>query len=147
MFCLVCVAVFYLIFRNFNQKKTGFYIVMGEFGSGKTQNTTKYLKFSHPKKEINITNYYTGYTHHQIQSTRDIINVLSDIYDYHQYINLYDDIERIYSFKKHLLPEYYEKAHAFREKYPYLVKDIAFNLVLDESSIYFNPRNFAENFS
>ncbi len=68
--------------------KYGFYITMGEFGSGKTQNTTAYLKYHRPDREINAANYYAGYTHFQISSHLDLIAYLNDIYDYHQYINL-----------------------------------------------------------
>lgn len=125
----------------------GFYIVMGEFGSGKTQNTTKYLKLYKPEKEINISNYYTWYTHFQLSNHQDIINILSDIYDYHQYNNLYEYREKLYKHKSQLLPEYEKNAKIFKEKYWELKKSIKFNIALDEASIYFNPRDFAKNFA
>ncbi|MDD3145473.1 MAG: hypothetical protein PHV23_05170 [Candidatus Gracilibacteria bacterium] len=125
----------------------GFYIVMGEFGSGKTQNITKYLKVYNPKKEINISNYYNGYSQFQISNHTDLINILSDIYDYHQYINLYEYREKLYTHKKSKLPTYLEGARLFHEKYGNnLQKNIKFNIALDEASIYFNPRDFKNNF-
>lgn len=119
---------------------------MGMFWSWKTQNMTKFLKDCNPKKEINITNYYTWYTDFQIQSHADLISILQDIYDYHQYVNLFDDAHIIYAHKPEQYPQYMEKALAFREKYPDLQKDMKFNIALDEGSIYFNPRNFDKNF-
>ncbi|QFR39169.1 hypothetical protein A9Q91_02955 [Candidatus Gracilibacteria bacterium 28_42_T64] len=121
---------------------------MGEFGSGKTQNTTAYLKGRKHGKEINITNYYTGYTDYQLSSHNDLVNILNDIYDYHQYINLYDDAEKLHTHKpRKQYEEYLFNAKEFRNKYPNLKKDLKFNIVLDECSIYFNPRNFKKNFS
>lgn len=158
---------------------------MGEFGSGKTQNTTAYLKWHDPTREINITNYYTGYSHFQISSHFDLIAILNDIYDYHQYINLLPAIQKIYSQKQSHLPGYLAGLADFLARYvdtplselvreyvsvhssetlldnlPALVgalrdvslfrrmkRNLKFNIVLDESSIYFNPRNFAKNFS
>lgn len=130
----------------FKQTKYWFYVTMGEFWAWKTQNTTAYLKAYKEGKEINITNYYTGYTHFQISSHRDLINILNDIYDYHQYVNLYDNRRKLYTHKPTLLADYELDADQFRTKYPNLKKNLKFNIVLDEASIYFNPRMFKENF-
>ncbi|MDD2745113.1 MAG: hypothetical protein PHU93_01115 [Candidatus Gracilibacteria bacterium] len=124
----------------------GFYITMGMFGSGKTQNMTKYLRDANPHKITNISNYWTGYTDFQVQSHRDLISILTDIYDYHQYINLYDERELLYSHKPHLYNNYCINAQNFRKNYPNLPKNLSFNIALDEGSIYFNPRNFDKNF-
>ena len=124
-----------------------FYIVMWEFGSWKTQNITKYLKVYNPKKEINISNYYNGYSQFQISNHTDLINILSDIYDYHQYINLYEYRDKLFTHKQSRLPKYLEWARLFHEKYwNNLQKNIKFNIALDEASIYFNPRDFKNNF-
>ena len=124
-----------------------FYIVMWEFGSWKTQNITKYLKVYNPKKEINISNYYNWYSQFQISNHTDLINILSDIYDYHQYINLYEYRDKLYTHKQNRLPKYLEWARLFHEKYwSNLQKNIKFNIALDEASIYFNPRDFKNNF-
>lgn len=124
-----------------------FYIVMWEFWSWKTQNTTKYLKYFNPKKEINISNYYNWYSQFQISNHLDLINILNDIYDYHQYINLYQYKEQLFTHKKDKLSDYEKKAKEFHEKYWFnLKKNIKFNIALDEASIYFNPRDFKNNF-
>jgi len=124
-----------------------FYIVMWEFGSWKTQNITKYLKVYNPKKEINISNYYNWYSQFQISNHTDLINILSDIYDYHQYINLYKYREKLFTHKQNRLPEYLKWAKLFHEKYwNNLQKNLKFNIALDEASIYFNPRDFKNNF-
>lgn len=141
---------FLIIFSIFIFKKTKywFFITMWEFWSWKTQNTTAYLKGRKYWKEVNITNYYTWYTDFQLSSHVDLINILNDIYDYHLYVNLYDDITRLHTHKpNYLLNEYYRNAEIFRSKFPNFKKFLKFNIVLDESSIYFNPRNFTKNFS
>ncbi len=153
MFLLYIVFWFFIVLylfsvRVFKKTKYGFFITMWEFGAWKTQNMTAYLKASNPLKEINITNYYTWYTDFQIWSHQDLINILNDIYDYHQYINLYDDRDKLFKFKPlSMLKEYEEKAMIFRNKYWDLKKSLKFNINIDEASIYFNPRNFAKNFS
>jgi hypothetical protein len=125
-----------------------FYIVMWEFWSWKTQNITKYLKMYNPKKEINISNYYNWYSQFQISNHVDLINILSDIYEYHQYINLYEYREKLYTHKKSKLYNYEQWARLFHETYwTNLKKNIKFNIALDEASIYFNPRDFAKNFT
>ena len=146
----IIVFLFFIIFLDKKVlKKTNFwfYIVMWEFWAWKTQNTTAYLKKYKYWEEINITNYYTGYTHFQISSHEDLVNILNDIYDYHLYINLFYDREKLFKFKKDKLKDYEIKAKLFRAKYPNLKKNLKFNIVLDESSILFNPRNFSKNFS
>lgn len=85
----------------------GFFITIGGFGSGKTQNTTAYLKASNPAKEVNVTNYYTGYTDFQIQSHEDIINMFRDIYDYHQYFSLVPELKKLYKHKRDTLLSYF----------------------------------------
>lgn len=143
----ISIVIWLLAYYVFKKTKFWFYIVMWEFWSWKTQNTTAYLKYYKKWTEINITNYYTWYTHFQVSSHNDLINVLNDIYDYHQYINLYDDRNKLFTHKKFLLPDYEKKALDFRSKYWILKKWLKFNIVLDECSIYFNPRNFVKNFS
>ena len=124
-----------------------FYIVMWEFGAWKTQNITKYLKVYNPKKEINISNYYNWYSQFQISNHTDLINILSDIYDYHQYINLYEYRNKLFTHKKDKLGKYLEWANLFHQKYwTNIQKNIKFNIALDEASIYFNPRDFKNNF-
>ena len=149
LFWFVWVALFLFFLDRHVLKKTkfGFYIVMWEFWAWKTQNTTAYLKKYKYWEEINITNYYTWYSHFQVSSYEDLINILNDIYDYHLYINLYEDREKIFKFKKEDLKKYEVQAKIFRATYPNMKKNLKFNIVLDESSIYFNPRNFARNFS
>lgn len=125
-----------------------FFITMGEFWAWKTQNTTKYLKDFNPNKEVNISNYYTGYTDFQVNSHQDLINILFDVYDYHQFVNIYKDRAKLFKHKPKIMLEKYEaKAKIFFAKYPNLKRWMKFNIVLDESSIYFNPREFAVNFS
>ncbi len=85
---------------------------------------TKFLRDANSSKVINISNYWTGYTDFQIQSHRDLINILTDIYDYHQYINLWEDREQLFAQKSHLYPAYLRKAAEFREKYPNLPRNI-----------------------
>ncbi|MDD2745123.1 MAG: hypothetical protein PHU93_01165 [Candidatus Gracilibacteria bacterium] len=178
----------------------GFFITIGPFGAGKTQNTTAYLKASNPSKELNITNYYTGYTDFQVQSHSDIIGVFRDIYDYHQYFSTVPDLKKLFKHKRHLFIQYLQgvKDTETHPDYPFYVGGLLnffkyngltkyapiveeylekcpidpyshiddlirvlteqgyftefvhqpkFNLILDEGSIYFNPRNFAKNFS
>lgn len=147
-FLAFCLLV--LLFSKYILKKTkyGFFITMWEFWAGKTQNMTAYLKGYKNEKEINITNYYTGYTHFQLSSHQDLVNIMTDIYDYHQYINLYDDRIKLHTHKPYIsLVDYEVDASAFRKKYPEMRKNMKFNIVLDEASIYFNPRNFKSNFS
>lgn len=139
-----------VFFAYFVLKKTKywFFIVLWEFWAWKTQNTTSYLKYYDSKKEINISNYYTWYNNFQLSSHQDLINILNDIYNYHQYINLWNNRKKIFKFKKdEYLREYILKALLFRKKYKHFKKDLKFNIVLDEASIYFNPRNFVKNFS
>lgn len=125
-----------------------FYIVMWEFWSWKTQNVTRYLKWYNPKKEINISNYYNGYSQFQISNHIDLINILLDIYDYHLYINLYEYREKLFTHKKLKLYQYEQNARIFHENYwSNLKKNLKFNISLDEASIYFNPRDFAKNFA
>lgn len=128
-------------------KRYGFYLTLGRFGAGKTQAITRYLHDANRKVTVNISNYWTGYSDFQIQSHEDLLNILSDIYDYHQYINLYKDRAKLYSLKPKLhLEEYEERATIFRSTYPNLPKDLWFNIALDEGGIYFNSRNFDKNF-
>lgn len=128
--------------------KIWFYIVLWEFGAWKTQNTTSYIKKYNKNKEINITNYYTWYSHFQISSHRDIINILDDIYMYHQFVNLHKDRLKLYKLKPdYMLEEYEITSNEFFNKYDKnLKKWLKFNLVIDEAWIYFNARNFAKNF-
>lgn len=121
---------------------------MGEFWAGKTQNTTRFLKKYQPTNEINISNYYTGYTQFELSSVNDIINIFNDIYDYHQFVNYEGFFEKLFKLKpEKLKDEFFEKKVIFDEKYwKNLIKWLKFNIVLDESSIYFNPRNFKTNF-
>lgn len=183
LFLLVCLFV-YIYYRR--RDTYGFFITLGEFGAGKTQNTTAYLQKTDPLGQINITNYYTGYTDFQVSSHTDIIASLWDIYDYHRYFNLLPDVSKLHRFKKDHLPEYLLWLHNFTARYfpwkkydscileflslwdpetlytllPELLKvlqklgyfselrkSLKFNIVLDEGSIYFNPRNFAKNFA
>lgn len=150
IFIWLIVLIILLILLDKKNKSSifGFFVVMGEFGAWKTQNTTAYLSKYKYWKEVNITNYYTGYTHFQVSSSADLINILNDIYDYHLYVNLYPYKDKIYKFKTEAQKKEYEVKHKiFTSKYPNLKKWLKFNIVLDESSILFNPRNFAKNFS
>jgi len=147
---IIWIAIFFMLIAYYVFKKTKiwFFIVMWEFWAGKTQNTTAYLKYKDPNKEINITNYYTGYTDFQLSSHKDLINILNDIYDYHKAINLWDNRVKLFKFKsKEELAEYEKFSLDFRKKYWLLDKNLKFNIVLDECSIYFNPRDFKINFS
>lgn len=146
----VCTVILVMLLAHYVFKKTKFwfFIVMWEFWAGKTQNTTAYMKYKDPNTEINIANYYTGYNDHQLSSHKDLINVLNDIYDYHKAINLWDNRKKLFKFKsKEELEEYEKKALDFRKTYWLLDKDLKFNIVLDECSIYFNPRDFKINFA
>lgn len=150
LYILFGVLFFLFVLSRYVLKKTKywFFITMWEFWAWKTQNMTHYLKMYNPEKEINISNYYTWYTNFQLSSHQDLINILSDIYDYHQYINLYDDRKKLFSKKpKEMLLDYEEKAERFRMKYPNMKRGMKFNIVLDEASIYFDPRNFKKNFA
>lgn len=141
------VTIWIIAFYVFKKTKYWFYVTMWEFGAWKTQNTTAYLKHRKYWKEVNITNYYTWYTDFQISSHMDLVNILNDIYDYHIYINLRDNRHKLYKNKPQYYDEYKKNALEFREKYWHFKKNLKFNIVLDEASIYFNPRNFKKNFS
>lgn len=187
---IIIVSVFFLsILRK--SREFGFFIVLWEFGSWKTQNTTWYLKYVSKRKQINITNYYTWYSDFQLSSHDDIINILDDIYQYHDCFQLLEDVDTLYTHKKEHLELYLNSVRDFANVYvwkrfwdiftefinlhikdwiflykicfknlPLLIKklkkekyfeqfsqNMKFNIVLDEWSIYFNPRNFAVNFS
>lgn len=179
----------------------GFYIVFGEFGSGKTRNVTTHLKYA-DKNTINISNYYTGYTHMQVETHNDIFNLFLDLYDFMFYYRLIKSgsLKKVYQNKSHTFVNYYndlikfldriglknlsrevkvwgdrQKSEdyilfpdAYREKeYSKQIwanceelvdilkqswyldlwnVDTKFNIILDEASIYFNNREFSENF-
>ncbi len=130
----------------FKRDRYGFEVVMGEFGSGKTQNVTHFLKIA-GRHQVNVSNYYTGYTHVQVQSAHDVMAVLDDIYDYHRYVTCWPDRHKLFKLKPWRLPAYEERAAAFRAKYPDLRPGAEFCFALDEASVYFNPREFKDNFS
>lgn len=182
--CLCVCAYAYGYWSRKNQY--GFFIALGEFGAGKTLNTTAYLFRTSKKFQVNATNYYTGYTDFQLSSHLDLVNYLNDVYDYHQFVNLLPDVKKLHTFKQSHVSEYLKEFRKFlSEVYPgsvylevvdeYLAKlpdsgrrwshldelvgvlrqqgyfgkmrsNLKFNVVLDEGSIYFNPRNFEKNF-
>lgn len=58
---------------------------------------------------INVTNYYTGYTHIQIATAPDVIKLMYEIKAYHEFYNLSKGQKRLYSLKKFLIRKYLEK--------------------------------------
>lgn len=184
---IILFIIGYIAWKIRTKRSTfGFFITLGIFGSGKTQNTTSYLRYVDKRNTCNITNYYTGYTDFQISSHQDIVNIFEDIYTYNLYFNNLEEIHKLFTHKKEFIVQYLEwfkdfidfavpqyspiidefiqktsqdpffcyksfpllvetlRKHGYFEKFP---KNMKFNLVLDEWSIYFNPRNFAKNFS
>lgn len=199
----ICLSV-YLLSRFLMKKKTwlyGFYIVFWEFWSWKTRNVTTHLKYA-DKNTINITNYYTWYTHCQLESHNDIFNLFLDLYDFMFFYRMWCDwnVKKIFTHKQETFIIFVENYISFLDRvwlpnfsrviknwyishfedfdllswdtesrkrvslrlwqdaitlenivnesgYNKLFnKDTKFNLILDEASIYFNNRSFAENF-
>lgn len=83
----------------------GFWLVFGRNGAWKTQWVTGQLLESR-KHRINITNYYTGYTHIQIATAPDVIMMMKEIYSYHIFFNLLKSQKKLYTYKKQLFRKY-----------------------------------------
>lgn len=108
-----------------------------------------WLTFNYwPKRSIKITNYSTGYSHVQIQSTEDLVNVLNDIADYHEAYRCFKRFSFIYRlYPKKIREEKLAYVTAIREKYGELPDDYFFQIATDEVGVWFNARNFAKNFN
>ncbi len=143
---LVFAVLFPVLYAFVRRDPYGFNVYMGEYGSGKTQNMTKFLKRK-GKHQINVSNYYTGYTDVQIQSVHDLLAVLEDMYDYHRYVTMWPERKKLFSKKPWRLPSYEARAEEFHRKHPGLRPGVNFTLALDEGSVYFNPREVKENFA
>lgn len=100
------VFAFLIVLSIFKRSKDyWFWLVSWQNGAWKTQGVTNQLlvaKFS----RINITNYYTWYTHIQIATAEDVIAVMYDIYNYHIYFNLLRKQKRLHTLKKPFLIRY-----------------------------------------
>lgn len=102
---------------------------------------------SWPKRSLKITNYSTGYSHIQIQSSQDLVNVLSDIADYHEAYRAwhrFSFIYRLFPFRQRC--EKLAQLTAIRDKWGDLPDDYHFQIATDEVGVWFNARNFARNF-
>lgn len=102
--------------------------------------------------KITITNYYTWYSDFQIQSMNDLYNVLKDINEYHNFCRILDIQKKLHKNKpKSEFFKFKKDFFAFCQKYNIsqefiinkMIKSFEFDLVMDEGSIYFNPRSFS----